>query len=323
MFLSKLEVIGIKSETTQNTAATLSSTDFFYAADVSYKPAAEFIPRNYRHMSLDRLAHVLGEVYVDITFKMPMMGSGTRGTAFAPLSAALQACKFSETVVAVTSVTYAPTSVPASSNFFSAGKSATIELYEGGTLTQSGIKKIIKGCVGSGGPKIVLAKNAEPMYEFTLRGLYTAPTSAVVPTVSYSTTTAPRLESITFVTQTFAAIISKLEVDFSCEAGLRDDLNSPDSVKGFTITGWDPKGSFDPEVEPIATHDFYGIFKAGTIGQISAVVGTASGNITTLTFPKCQYQIPDMADRNGIRIFNLPFVINQNSGDDCATIALT
>lgn len=323
MLPSKLEVIGIKTETTQNTAATLAATDFFLAADVSFKPVAEFIPRDYKHASLDRLAHILGQVYVDISFKQELHGSGAAGTALAPLSAALQAAKLSETVSASTSVTYAPTSVPASSNFFSPGKSATIELYEGSTTSQSGLKKVIKGCVASGGPKLVVEKNKVPMVEFSFRGLYTAPTDAVRPTVTLSSIDPPRVESITFSSHTYSAFISKVEVDLGCVAAIRDDLNSAESVKGFSITDWDPKGSFDPEVELAATHDFYGKFKSGAQAQISFVVGATAGNITTVTMPKCQYMIPEMGDRSGIRIFQLPFRILQNSGDDCISIVQT
>ena len=323
MLPSKLEAVAIKTETTQNTAATIAATDFFYAADLAYKVLAEYIPKEYKRLSLDQLAHVLGQVYVEVSFKMPMKGSGTRGTALAPFDAAMSASKFTGTASAGTSVTYAPTSVPASANFFSPGKSATIEVYEGGTLTATGLKKIIKGCVASAGPKIILEKNKIPMFEFTFRGLYTAPTDAVVPTVTVNATTEPRLESIQFSTHSFSAIISKLEIDLGIQSAIRDDLNSADSVKGMTITGWDPKGSFDPEVELVGTHNFYSIFKAGTEAQISAVVGTTSGNIHTITMPKCQYLAPEMGDRNGIRIFNMPFKINQSSGDDCFTYVQT
>ena len=182
---------------------------------------------------------------------------------------------------------------------------------------------MIKGCVAAGGPKIILEKNKVPMIEFTFRGMYTAPSDAVRPTVTYSGITPPRVESLTFVSHTFSAIISKLEIDLGCVAGIRDDLNSADSVKGFSVTDWDPKGSFDPEAELIATHDFYGKFKSGAEAQISCVVGGTAGNITTITMPKCQYMVPEMGDRNGIRMFNLPFKINQSSGDDCISIVQT
>lgn len=323
MLPSKLQVIGIKTETTQNTPATLAAADFFLAADVSYKPVAEFIPRDYKHTSLDKLAHILGQVYVEISFKMELKGSGTAGTALAPFSAAMQASKFAETISAGVSVTYAPTSIPASANFFSPSKSCTIELYEGSTTSQPGLKKVIAGCVAAGGPKPVIEKNKVTMIEFTMRGLYSAPTTAVRPAVTFNATLPPRVESLVFSTHTFAAIISKLEIDLGCVAAIRDDLNSPNSVKGFSVLDWDPKGSFDPEVVVIATHDFYGKFLNGVEGQISCIVGAQVGNITTITMPKTQYLVPEMGDRSGIRIFQLPFKINQTSGDDCISIVQT
>jgi hypothetical protein len=323
MYPSKLEAIGIKSEVTQNTAVVPAATDFFLAEDVQVKVVQQFIPREFKHLSLDKLAHQLGSVYVDVTFKMQFMASGVKATAYTPLSTALQACKMNETIVPSTSITYAPISARVSASFFTIGKSVTIEYYEGATLTQAGVKKIIKGCVASGGPKITLEVDKYPMIEFSFRGLYTAWTDAVVPAVTYLAQNPPKVEALNFMAQGFAAIITKLEIDLGCVATMRKDANSTDGVKGFATLDWDPKGSFDPEGELMATESFIAKMRSGVEGQISAALGSVAGQITTITMPKCQYQIPDPAERDGMRTYALPFKINQNSGDDCITIVQT
>jgi len=323
MYPSKLEVIGIKSEINQNITVVPGATDFFLAEDVQVKVVQQFIPREFKHLSLDKLAHILGSVYVDVTFKMQLMASGVKATAYAPLSTALQASKMSETIVPVTSITYAPISAQVSTNFFTIGKSATIEVYEGATLTQTGVKKIIKGCVASGGPKITLEVDKYPMIEFSFRGLYTAWTDAVAPAVTYLAVNPPKVENLNLSAQGFAAIFTKLEIDLGCVATMRKNANSVDGVKGFATLDWNPKGSFDPEGELMATENFIAKMRSGVEGQISAVLGTVAGQITTITMPKTQYEVPDPAERDGMRTYQLPFKINQNAGDDCITIVQT
>ncbi len=322
MYPSKLEVIGIKSEVTQNTAVVPAATDFFLAEDVQVKVVQQFVPREFKHLSLDKLAHILGSVYVDVSFKMQFMASGVKATPYAPLSTAFQASKMSETIVAATSITYAPISSRAA-GFFTIGKSCTLEYYEGATLTQQGIKKIIKGCVASGGPKITLEVDKYPMVEFSFRGLYTAWTDSVAPAITYLAVNPPKVENLNFTAQGFAAIITKLEIDLGCVATMRKDASSPDGVKGFATLDWNPKGSFDPEGELMATESFIAKMRSGVEGQISAALGSVAGQITTITMPKTQYEVPDPAERDGMRTYQLPYKINQNAGDDCLTIVQT
>jgi hypothetical protein len=52
---------------------------------------------------------VVGQRLVSVSFDVEIAGSGTAGTA-PKWSALMQACGFSETIVSVTSVTYAPIS---------------------------------------------------------------------------------------------------------------------------------------------------------------------------------------------------------------------
>jgi hypothetical protein len=319
----KCEVLGIKVETTQNTPATLAATDFMLAQDVSVKPVPEYLPREYRRASLDKLASLVGKIYVDVNFKMELKGSGTAGTAYAPLSNALQASGFAETIVAVTSVTYAPISAPASTSFFTIGKSCTVEYYEGSTTTRTGLKHIVKGCVASGGPKLVLEAGKIPMVEFTFRGLYVAVTDAVAPSATYSAILPSIVQSANFSFHGFSAIISKLEIDGGGVIAERLDVSSVYGLKGFALVDRDPKGSIDPESDLVANFDFYGKMASAANDSMSVVVGATAGNIMTITTPKAQFAGLDPADRNSMRTFQLPLKFNQSTGDDWISIAFT
>lgn len=319
----KCEVIGIKTETTQNTAATFTTTDYFLAQDVTVKAVQEYLPREYKRASLDKLPSVAGSVHVDVSFKMELKGSGTAGTVLAPLSAALQACGMAETIVVGTSVTYAPLSSPISSSFFTLGKSATIEYYEGSTFVKPGLKHVITGCVAAGGPKIVAEAGKIAMYEFSFRGLYVAVADSVAPAVAYSAIVPPIVQSAGFTLHGYSAIISKLDIDFGSAISVRTDVNSISGIKGFAITDRNPKGSCDPEADLVGTFDFYGKMRTAAEGAMSLTIGPSPGYITTITTPKAQFAGLDSGDRNGIRTFTVPLQFNQSTGDDWISIALT
>jgi hypothetical protein len=314
--LSNKTVIGIKTETTQNTAATLAATDFVLAGDVEINPVSEAIERDFKRFSLDTLPHLVGKRHYEVKFKMELKGSGTRGTAYAPLGAALQACAFIETVSEATSVVYSRSSTPASANFFSLGKACTIEIYK------DGHKHVIAGCIGNG--KISAPKAGEPaMLECDFKGLYLDPTDAAPPTQTYSAILPPQFASATISLLTVAHIISSFEVDFGNAVSMRDNAAMAYGVGGFMITKWDPKGGCDPEAVPLATDTIIKDYMDAVSGAFSVSFGATSGNIVALSMPCTQYTGAPYADKNGILIHKLGLVYRQSSGDDAITITLT
>ena len=245
-------VIGIKTETTQNTPATVVATDFLLAEGVEITPVGEQIARNYRRNSLDKIGHVIGKKNYDVKFKIEIKGSGTRGTAYAPLGAALQACAFVETVNAATSVVYSRSSSQVSANFFTLGKSCTIEIY------RDGHKHVIAGCAGNG--KITASKSGEIVYlECDFKGIYLDPTDAAAPTQTYSAILPPKFENATISIEGVAHTLSKFDLDFGNVTTLKEDASASSGVGGFMVTDWAPKGSCDPEAVPLSTDTIMGI----------------------------------------------------------------
>ena len=313
--LSKLNIVGIKTETTQGSAVALAATDFFQAYDLDAQVKTELLERNYGSTSLDPFSQVGGKKWQEIKFKADLKTSGAAGTPLAPLSALLQACGLTETAVGGVSVTYAPTSAAASANFYGPGKSATIKAYENGIL------KVLGGAMLN--CKMTLEAGKIPMLDFSGKGTYAAVTDASFPTYTPNTTDPAIVKSATFSSHGTSLTISKLEIDLGSEIAERPDVNSANSIVGFQITGRKPSGSMDPEAALVATHDFYGKFAAGTLGQISIVIGSGAGNVITITLPKVQYGEIGKSDRNGIYTFNVPLIISRNSGDDFISIAIT
>lgn len=311
--LVRKTVIGVKIETTQGTAATVGATDFMLAEDVQITPSVEMLERNYYRDSLDTIASVAGKRLYDISFKTELKGSGTAGTAYAPLGALIQACGFLETDGA-SDVTYAPTSA-AVTNFFGPGKSVTIEIYK------DGIKHVAAGCLGN--MKIAAEVNKYAYCEFSMKGVYAAPTDATAGTQTYLAQKPAVVVGATLSLAGLSAVASKLEIDCGNDVIERPDLSAATGLKGFMISGRKPVGSCDPEMETIAAHPFWANLLAGTEASTSIVIGATAGNIVTITLPKTQYTAAPYGDRNGILTFDLGLQFNRSTADDWCSIVFT
>ena len=313
--LSSMKLLGIKTESTQGTAATLTTTDFCLAEVSEPRVITSFLPRNGSRATLDQLPHAVGKTYVEVRVKLEVKGSGSAGTPWGPLDALLQASGMSSTASPGVTVTYAPLSL-APANFYGPGKSCTIECYHG--IQATGLKYQVKGCLGM--PKFTFKAGEVGYIESTLRGVYTAISDAAAPSTSFNTTIPPIFATGNFTIHSFAAVVSSIEVEFGNTLALRDDVNSAYGVLGFIITGRDPKGSIDPEAETVASHNFTSRMLAGTEGALAFTLGATSGNTIGFTIPKAQYAGVEPADRDGIATFNVPLKFNQSSGDDWISI---
>ena len=312
------QVLGIKTEATQGTAIALVATDYLLVEDATISAITEKNIRDAKRSSLDKLAHIVGQRYVEITFKTEVKTNGTAngatGQIYAPLGAALQACGFTEVATASTNVTYAPTST-ALAGFYGPGKSVTIEVWN------DGIKHTAAGCMGD--VKFSGEAGKLAYYEFRFMGKYAAPADTAAPSQTYVTSLPPVFESATLTLQTLAAVVTKVEWSTNNEVSLRADVSAATSVLGFLITARDPRGTVDPETESVATHDFFTRLVNGTEGSLTWRIGTVAGNITTFTMTKTQYDNVSYGERNGILIFDVPVKFNQNTGDDYVSIVQT
>lgn len=313
--LEKRTVIGIKSETTQNTPITLTATDYFQAEDVNIEPVSEMLVRNFYRTTIGRIVTVPGRVYWKISGKTELKGSGTAGTPYAPLGAILKMAGWSETINAGVDVIYAPTSVASSANFLGPGISTTIEVYIDGVLHRAA------GCMGKW--KITLPGGKLPMVEFEALGLYETPTDVAFPTTTYIGTIAPKVQNSAFTMDGFSAVISQLELDSGAEYVPRDNISAANSLGGFVVTGRNPMAKFDPEHELVATHAFINKLVTGDTGTIACVVGATAGNICTLGAPLAQYQGLKYGSRNGIRTLDAELLLAEQTSGGNNELTLT
>lgn len=314
--LTRRRQLAAKIEVTEGSAETLAAGDVgALIINPSYKPEITLLPREVVFDSLSKFRDIPGTQAGRITFRSEMKGSGTAGTAPA-IGKFLKACGFGETVVAVTSVTYAPISA--------AIPTLTIALNSGDDAA-SGVRRLLKGCRGN---VKFMGKVGEPMFaEFEFLGVYVPPTDlAPIGAVTYELTTEPQpILSATFSIGGYAAKIENLTVDMTNTLALRTDISQASGFFSCLVTDRRPKGGFDPEDTLVATQDWWGKLKAGTEGAMSMVIGATGGNIITITAPKVQYANVQEAERNRLMTLGVELNFNKSvsAGNDEVSIAFT
>ena len=302
-----------KVESTEGTDAVVALGDAFLAQEVSWGTGQEFNEKDSLLEDVSQEAQVPGKRLPTISFKVCAKGSGTAGTA-PDWGTLLLGCQMSETVVAVTSVTYNPIS--------DADSSLTIAFYKKKSASV-GKKIVITGCRGNASAS--WANGAIEFIDFTFTGgEYTETDSAPISSVSTDTTTPLTFQNVTFSLDSKSDFkISSFDWDLGNSAVAREDpTKASGHLSAFLVK---PKsvGRFDPEEEIVATYDILGKMRSGSEGALSVVSGATAGNIMTITSAKVQYLGVEDADRNGYRIkdANLQFI--RNSGNDHFVIALT
>jgi hypothetical protein len=255
--------------------------------------------------NISAVSPVIGKRHVEVTFECELKGSGTKGTA-GRIGALLQACSFTETTSAGSSVIYTPAST--------SQKSVTMYIYD--IDSASTVLKKITGAVGNLQVKCTAGQYGT--LSFSMKGLYNAPSDVAAPTdPTYETTLPPIVESASFTLNSVSGLyVNEVNINVNNEIAERDDISTANAIAAFTVTGRKPSGSFNPEAVIIATYGFWADWIASTQRALSMVIGSASGNKCTITAPKVTIDSIGDADRNGILTRDIPFSLGMNAGND-------
>jgi len=309
--LDALELMLVKEETEYGTDPTpTAAANAMLASEVSFKEIAEAAERAGNSVSLSPLASKLGSVSCEITFKVEFKGSGTKGTA-PRIGDLFEACGRTECAVAGSSVSYLPTSASV--------KSVTIYWYKGGS-------RLHKITGARGNAKLIFAANKVAMVEFTMKGLYTAPTDAAFPSgVEYEDTEAPvcKGQSLSFNSVT-SLVVENSEIDFGNNVALRPSKIAATGIAGVEITSRKPTLSINPESVAISTLDLRALMLTTPVAY-TEVVGATAGNIITISVPKANLQAPEYGEREGTTIETIKCDCTKNSdaGEDELSIIFT
>lgn len=300
--------LAAKIEATEGTKEALALADAILHKNLVFSPVIEQYARELLRGTLSRDMSLSGKRSARVSFDVELVGSGTAGTApaWGPL---MKACGFSETIVAVTSVTYKP-----------ATNSLSNSMTLGGYM--DGMCKRLWGARGNVSLSIESGRPGILHFDFEGADFEVVDLALLVPT--YSVVVPPVFLGATLLLDAYAAIASKVDIDVANTLAKRESLNASSGHLSTLITGRNPKGSLDPEIPLVAGYDFYGKWKTpGTLGALSLSAGSVAGNIINISCPKVRYAAIADQDRGGIRTLGLDFQACLNTGDDEISIALT
>ena len=210
-----------------------------------------------------------------------------------------------ETIVASTSVTHEPESDTTMHD------SLTMFYREGPNMRKiTGARGTAVLNVDAGGRFI---------FGFTFIGHIAEEVAEAAPAETPETTAPPVFRGATFTAKAISTAIGKLSVDLGNTMSISPDPNSPDSFGEIRIGARKVAGSFDPEAQSIAVHDFIGDLRGATEFAIATgVLGPAAGNLVSLSLPRCQYMNIAPGDREAVRVYEASFGAFPSStpGDD-------
>lgn len=301
-----------KAETTYNTSAAPTGTDAFLVGnDLSLQPLQmELVERDLLYPFLGNRPRLATQKLAGISFSFELAGSGTAGTAPKP-GLFLRASGYGETIVAATSVTYAPI-----------GSS-----YEGMTIDcrYGGKKHLITGVRGT--VEFEGQANQEGRGRFSGMGFYSTPTDTPNPSQTFSNQASPAIINSDNTTPVSVHEYGVCMQSFSFKAGRSPQLHQrAGCTKQIRIdTERKPEGEMLIEAPSITQKDYFSAAANQTLAGISFTHGTTAGNIVSFNFNNCSLGEPEYEDSAGVEMLKLPFmpIPSAGNGYDDHTIVFT
>jgi hypothetical protein len=308
--LSRKRLILAKTETTYGTDPTPTGTaNAILVRNLEITPLqADTVTRDLIRPYLGNSDQLLAQTRVEVTFEVELAGSGTAGTAPA-YGSVLKACGLAETVVATTSVTYAPVSASFSS----------VTLY----FFNDGIRHKVTGCRGTF--ELSAEVGQIPTISFTMTGIYNDPTDTATPTPTYANQAAPLIfkngNTSNFSIFSYSGCLQSLSFQMANEVIYRELVGC---TKESLIVNRAPAGDVVIEAPTITAKDFFAIATGSSTGSISFQHGATAGNIVTFTTAQSDIANPSYSDQDGIQMLNLPYVaVPTSAGNDELSLAYT
>jgi hypothetical protein len=247
---------------------------------------------------LGGMGKITVDAHVELSFDVELAASGIAGTA-PGWGVLLKGCAMAEVISAGVSVAYSPVS--------SGEQSLTL------AFTQDGILHTLKGARGTVTGK--LSPKGAPMLSFKFQGLYAAPSDSAMPATTLSAFKAPLGVTAGVTTASlhgYAGFISDFSFDLGNQVVYRPLINN-ESVQ---FVDRNAKGSITLEMPTIATKDFFGIARAGTLGAFTLTHGTVAGSKIKIDAPAVQLDAPQYTAADNIVHLQMGIEFTPVTGND-------
>jgi hypothetical protein len=306
--LTQRAVVACEEEAAEGTAETLIAADGMLVFNPSFTPGVAMHERDPVRASLSPVENLPGLRQATMAFEVELVGASA-GAGNAPhYSDALKACGFGETIVGGTSVTYDP----ASASIIS----ATLGMW------LDGKKYLLWGARGNVTLRLEAGLPGILAFEFTGAD-WSEADEALLAGVSYESALPPVFLDASLTMDAYAAIVNSVEINFNNAVALRQDANKQSGHISAVITNRGPTATFGIESVLVATYDFLGKWRAGTLVDFDCSIGSVAGNTIAISMPKIQFQNVTPEDREGISAMSIESKLVLTSGDDELSIAIT
>jgi hypothetical protein len=301
--LGRKRVILAKIETTYGTDPTpTGAANAILVRNATLTPQdADFVDRDLVRPYLGRSEQLPAGIRAMLEFEVELQASGAAGTApaWGPL---MRACAHSETIVASTSVTYAPISA--------AFESATLYFNVDGVLHK------LTGARGTW--SLGMKVKDIPTLKFSFTGIYNTVADGAAPTPTYTAFKTPltvsNVNTTPFTLHSFAAVMSELSMDMSGVIVHRTLVGGAEAV---LLTDREPQGSITIEATTVAQKDWWTIAKNATLGALSITHGTVAGSKVQFNAPNVQLTKPTYSEMDGIQMLQMGLnLIPGTAGND-------
>jgi len=308
--LTRKRLILLESEGTYGTDPTPTGVDAVLVRDLNIVPLqSDVVSRDLVRPYLGASEQLLANTRVECTFSVELAGSGTAGTA-PRYGKALLACGMSETVVAATSVTYAPVSASFGSCTIYYNIDGVLHKVTGarGTFT-------INGAVGE-----------IPTIDFTFTGIYNTPTDTALPSVTYADQATPVVfkagNTTGFELLSYAGCLQSVSFDVGNSLVYRELVGC---TKEVLLTDRASTGSVVLEAVTMATKNYFtAALSDGTLGNLIFQHGQTAGNIVDFASTRVDIGDVSYSDQDGIHMLNIPYTcVPSTAGNDEFSLVYT
>ena len=291
-----------KIETTYGTSSAPAGTDAIRVLnDLKLSPLQmELAERDILGPYVGSRPQYVTQRLAQVEFSFELVSSGIAGTA--PKCGVLfRAAGYGESIVASTSVTYAPIGA--------SYESITLDVRHGGK------KHLLAGVRGE--LSFELKTGDLPIGKFSGLGFYAAPTDQSNPTATYSAQAEPLFVGADNTTPVSAFSYGVCLDSFSFNSGRSPKLHQrAGCTKQIRIdTERKPEGEIVIESPTIAQKDYFSLASAQTQGAISWTHGTTAGNIVAFSAPTNSLGDPEYDDGDGVELLKLPFLPIPSAGN--------
>mgnify|MGYP006275491755 FL=1 len=307
--LRRKALILAKTETTYGTNSSPSGSDAVLVRNLDITPLdADVVSRDLIRPYYGNSDQLLANPRVRVTCEVELAGSGTAGTA-PRYDALLKACGLASTIVASTSVTYAPVS--------SSFSSCTI-LYN-----IDGVQHAVTGARGTFTMTCELGQI--PTLQFEMTGIYNTPTDTAQPAVTYAAQATPLIfrdgNTSAFSFFSYSGCLMSVNMQLTNSVVYRELVGC---TKQVLITDRKPAGTVSIEAPTIATKDYFSVALGTSTGSLTFLHGTTAGNRVTFTSLQSDVTQPTYSDSDGIAMLNIPYVaLPTTAGNDEFSLAFT